>query len=140
MAITLSTAANNAAINAACDAIVDLLDAGAGAGHIQLTLADGTTEVATCVGQDPFFGNAGAVTPGEAAQSGNAVDSDATGNVAEVTLFQARDSDNTEVWNGTVAESGADLNIDDGTVDASVIIEAGATVTLSSITFTVTVA
>lgn len=135
MAITLSEAAETAAVNAACNAIVDLLDAGSGAGHIRLTLANGTTEVATCVGQDPFFGNAVA---GVATQSGSAVDSDATGNVAAVTLFQARDSDNNEVWSGTVAESAADLNIDDGTPGGGVIIEAGAVVTLSSITFTVT--
>lgn len=135
MAITLSEAAETAAVNAACNAIVDLLDAGSGAGHIRLTLANGTTEVATCVGQDPFFGNAVA---GVATQSGSAVDSDATGNVAAVTLFQARDSDNNMVWSGTVAESGADLNIDDGTPGGGVIIEAGAVVTLSSITFTVT--
>lgn len=135
MAITLSEAAETAAVNAACNAIVDLLDAGSGAGHIRLTLADGTTEVATCVGQDPFFGNAVA---GVATQSGSAVDSDATGNVAAVTLFQARDSDNNMVWSGTVAESAADLNIDDGTPGGGVIIEAGAVVTLSSITFTVT--
>lgn len=135
MAITLSVAAETAAVNAACNAIVDLLDAGSGAGHIRLTLANGTTEVATCVGQDPFFGNAVA---GVATQSGSAVDSDATGNVAAVTLFQARDSDNNMVWSGTVAESAADLNIDDGTPGGGVIIEAGAVVTLSSITFTVT--
>lgn len=135
MAITLSEAAETAAVNAACNAIVDLLDAGSGAGHIRLTLANGTTEVATCVGQDPFFGNAVA---GVATQSGSAVDSDATGNVAAVTLFQARDSDNNMVWSGTVAESAADLNIDDGTPGGGVIIEAGAVVTLSSITFTVT--
>lgn len=137
MAITLSETAETAAINAACDAIVDLLDAGSGAGHIRLTLANGTTEVATCVGQDPFFGSA---SDGVATQSGSAVDSDATGNVSAVELFQARDSDGTEVWNGSVAESGADLNIDDGSAGGGVIIEAGAVVTLSSITFTVALA
>lgn len=137
MAITLASAAETAAINAACDAIVDLLDAGTGAGHIRLCLADGTTEVATCVGQDPFFGGA---TAGVATQSGNAVDSDATGSASAVTTFQARDSNNATVWSGTVAESGADLNIDDGSAGGGVIIEAGAVVTLSSIAFTVALA
>jgi hypothetical protein len=135
MAITLASATETAAINAACNAIVDLLDEGSGAGHIRLTLADGTTEVATCVGQDPFFGAAAA---GVATQSGTAVDSAATGNASPVTLFQARDSDNTLRWSGTVGESGADLNIDDGDTDGDVIIEPNAVVTLSSIQFTVT--
>lgn len=135
MAITLASAVETAAINAACDAIVDSLDAGSGSGQIVLYLANGTTEVATCVGQKPFFG---AATGGVATQSGTAVDSSATGNVAAVTLFEAQTSAGTECWSGTVAESAADLNIDDGTPGGGVIIEAGAVVTLSSITFTVT--
>jgi hypothetical protein len=135
MAITLASGTETAAINAACNAIVDLLDEGSTAGHIRLTLADGTTEVATCVGQDPFFG---AATAGVATQSGTAVDSAATGNAAAVTIFQARDSDDVLRWSGTVAESAADLNIDDGTPGGGVIIEENAVVTLSGIEFTVT--
>lgn len=135
MAITLASAANTAAINAACDAIVDLVDV-SGPGHIRLTLDDGTTEVATCTFQNPAFGAAAA---GVATQNGNAVDSAATGSASAVTKFQARDGANAEVWNGTVAESAADLNIDDGTPGGGVIIETNAVVTLSSITFTVSV-
>lgn len=137
MAITLSSAANTAAINAAADAVADLVDGGAGAGHIRLTLTDGTTEVATCVGQDPFFGAAAA---GVATQSGNAVDSSATGSASAVDTFQLRDSNNAEVLSGAVAESASDLNIDDGTAGGGVIIDAGATVTLSNCTITFTVA
>ena len=136
MAITLASSVATAARNAACDAIVDSLDAGSGAGRFVLTLADGSTVVATCVGQDPFFG---AATAGTATQSGTAVDSAATGNGSAVTRFFARDSDNTLCWEGTVAESGADLNIDDGTPGGGVIIEANAVVTLSSIQFTVNI-
>lgn len=137
MAITLSSAVQTSMLNAAANAWADSIDGGSGAGHIRLTLADGTTEVATCVGSDPFFGSAVA---GVCTQSGTAVDSAATGNAGAVTLFQARTSDNTEVWNGTVAESGADLNIDDGTAGGGVIIAANAVVTLSNITLTVTFA
>lgn len=136
MAIILAAATETAAINAACNAIVDLVDV-SGAGHIRLTLPNGTTEVATCTFQNPAFG---AAASGVATQSGNAVDADATGNGSAVTLFQARNGASTEVWNGTVAESGADLNIDDGTVGGGVIIQAGAVVTLSNITFTVSMA
>ena len=137
MAITLASAVQTSMLNAAANAWADSIDGGSGAGHIRLTLANGTTEVATCIGSDPFFGDAVA---GVCTQSGNAVDSAATGNAAAVTLFQARDSDNTECWNGTVAESGADLNIDDGTPGGGVIIAANAVVTLSNITLTVTFA
>ena len=136
MAISLSTAAATAARNAACNAIVDLVDV-AGPGHIRLTLANGTTEVATCPFQATAFG---AAVNGVATQNGTAVDATATGNVTATTLFQARDGASLEVWNGTVAESGADLNIDDGTVGGGVIIQANAVVTLSNITFTVSMA
>lgn len=137
MAITIASAVQTSMINAAANAWADSIDGGAGAGHIRLTLADGTTEVATCVGQDPFFGSAVA---GVCTQSGNAVDSAATGNAGAVTLFQARDSDNTECWNGTVSESGGggDLILDDGSAGGGVIIDANAVVTLSNITLTVT--
>jgi hypothetical protein len=136
MAITLASAVATAARNGACDAIVDSLDAGAGAGRIVL-LTEADAVVATCVGQDPFFG---AASNGVATQSGTAVDPAAVGNASAVTKFSARDSDAVEKWNGTVAESGADLNIDDGTPGGGVIIEANAVVTLSSITFTVSFA
>lgn len=134
---TLATAAATAAINAAANAVADLVDAGSGAGHVRLCLANGTTEVATCVGQDPFFGNA---SGGVCTQSGSAVDNDATGNAAAVETFQLRDSDNANVITGTVAESGADINIDDGTAGGGVIIEAGATVTLTGLTITFEIA
>lgn len=137
MAIVLESAAETAAVNAACNAIVDLLDAGSGSGYIELQLDDGSTEVATCVGQKPFFGNA---TAGVATQSGSAVDSDATGSASAVTKFAACDSDDNVIWTGSVGESASDLNIDDGTAGGGVIIEAGAVVTLSSIEFTVALA
>ena len=136
MAITLAAAAETAAINAACNAIVDLLDVG-GAGHLRITLENGTTEVATCVGQATFFGAAAA---GVATQNGNAVDASATGNASPVTRFQARNQANTTIWDGTVAEELADLNIDDQTAGGGVIIQAGAVVTLSNIQFAVSMA
>jgi hypothetical protein len=137
MAITLSTAAAEAARPAACNAIVDLVDV-SGPGDIQLTLADGTTQVAQCVFQNPAFGNASAA--GVATQNGTAVDTAADGNVAAVTIFHARNGLGATIWSGTVAESGADLNIDDGTPGGGVIIEPNAVVTLSSISFTVSIA
>jgi hypothetical protein len=134
MAVTIASAVQTAMINAAANAWADSIDA-SGSGQIVLFLADGTTEVATCVGSNPFFG---AAVAGVCGQSGNAVDTAATGNVAAVTLFEAQTGAGTKVWEGTVAESGADLNIDDGTVGSGVIIDPNAVVTLSNITLTVT--
>jgi hypothetical protein len=134
MAITLAAGTITAARNGACNAIVDTLDLDAGNGRYILKLANNSTVVATCVGQKPFFGDA---ANGVATQSGNAQDPAAVGNVSAVTLFDAASSTGTVRWSGTVAESGADLNIDDGTPGGGVIIQANAVVTLSNITFTV---
>jgi hypothetical protein len=132
--VTLASAVQTSMINAAANAWADSIDGGAGAGRIILFLADGTTEVATCVGADPFFGSA---ANGVCAQSGNAVDLAATGNAAQVTQFSAQTSAGTVCWTGTVAESGADLNINDNTVGGGVVIAPNAVVTLSNITLTV---
>ena len=134
MAITLSAAANTASINAACDAIVDLVDV-SGPGTIQLqTAAD--AEVATLTFSNPAFGAAAAGTA-----TANAItnDSSATGSASPVTKFRVFDGAATEIWNGTVTEvsGGGDIEISDGTVDGNVIIDAGAIVSLTSITFSV---
>lgn len=93
--------------NAACDAVVDLVDAGAGAGEIRI----GTTAMGTILAvlpmSDPAFG------PASSGQSNvNPITDDssanATGTAAE---FEMRDSDGNNVITGTVATSGADLNL-----------------------------
>jgi len=126
MAITLTTAARNAA----CDAIVDLVDAGTGAGTIELKSAAstvaGTNEVATLTFSDPAFG---AASSGVATAGTITDDTNATGGTAS--HFTVFDSDGNAVWQGTVATSGADLNL------SSTTIGAGSTVTISSFTFTV---
>lgn len=132
MAITLIAATDTAAINAACDAIVDAVDTG-GAGSIIMQTA-GDVEVATCVFSATAFGASAA---GVATANAITNDSSATGNASAVTKFEVRDGAATEIWNGTVAESGADLNIDDGTPGGGVVIGAGAVVSISSMTFTV---
>lgn len=125
MAITLTTAARNAA----CDAIVDLIDAGTGAGTIELKSAAstvaGTSEVATLTFSDPAFG---AASSGVATASAITDDTNATGGTAG--FFTMFDSDANAVLQGTVATSGADLNM------SSVSIGAGDTVSISSLTIT----
>ena len=133
MAITLSSAASTAAINAACNAIVDLVDGGAGAGTIVLKTAV-DAEVARLTFSDPAFGSAAA---GVATANAITNDSDAAGNASPVTKFAVEDSDVVEVWTGAVAESASDLNIDDGTPGGGVVIDTNAVVSISSITFTI---
>ena len=136
MAIVIEAAVETAMINAAANAWADSIDA-TSAGAYWLYLANGTTEVATCRGPATFFG---AAVAGVCTQASAATDTDATGNVAAVTVFIARNGADGEVWRGSVGESGQDLNISDGTVDTNVIIDTNAVVTLTGITLTVTLA
>jgi len=109
MAVTLTTAARNAA----CDAIVDLLDAGAGAAYIELMLANGTTEVATLTMNDPAFGAAGAGVAGRADMDASPTveDTSATGNAAAATIALFKDSNGVEVFRCAVGTSGSDINL-----------------------------
>ncbi len=124
MAITLSTAARNAA----ADAIVDLVDAGTtdSAGDIIL-MTSGDVEVSTHLLSNPAFGAAAA---GSATANAIGDDTSATGGTA--TLFKVQDRDNNEIWRGTVGTtgSGADLEM------PSNIIGAGDTVKGTSYVFT----
>ena len=127
MAITLTTAARNAA----CDAIVDLVDAGAGAGTLEIKSAAstvaGTNEVATLTFADPAFG--AAATGVASLASAMTDDTSATGGTAtDYTVF---DSNNNAVWQGAVSTSGSDLNL------SSTTIGAGDTVSVSTFTLTV---
>ena len=104
MAITLSTAARNAA----CNGIVDLLDAGAPPGNLKLyTAAAGL--LATMPLANTAFGNAGAVNPGEAVAAAIA-EALATG-AGTVTNFTACNAAGTVVFSGSCAVAGADLLI-----------------------------
>jgi hypothetical protein len=127
MAITLTANARNAA----CDGIVDLVDAGAGAGTLEIKSAAstvaGTSEVATLTFADPSFGAAAAGTA--ALASAMTSDTNATGGTAG--FYTVFDSNSVAVWQGTVATSGADLNL------SSTTIGAGDTVTVSAFTLTV---
>lgn len=126
MAITLTANARNAA----CDGIVDLVDAGAGAGTLEIKTAAstvaGTSEAATLTFTDPAFGAAAA---GVATASAITDDTNATGGTAsDYTVF---DSNSAAVWQGSVSTSGADLNLSSTTIGAS------DTVSISSLTLTV---
>lgn len=117
---TLETIARNAA----CDAIVDLIDAGAGAGTLVFQTS-GDVEVATLTFSDPAFG---AASGGTATAAAISPDTSATGGtVAQASAF---DSNATKVIEFTVSTSGADINL------SSLTIGAGDTVSMSSLTVT----
>jgi len=118
---TLETSARNAA----CDAIVDLIDAGASAGTLQFETS-GDVEVATLTFSDPAFGNA---ATGVATASSITSDTNATGGtIAQASFY---DSDSNKVLEATVSTSGADINL------SSLSVTAGDTVSVSSLTVTV---
>ena len=123
MAVTLTTAARNAA----CDAIVDLVDGGSSDANGDLVImTSGDVEVATLALTNPAFG---ASSSGTATAATISDDSSATGGTAA--LFKMQNRDNTEVFRGTVATSGGDLNL------SSLTIAASDTVSVSSFTLTV---
>lgn len=123
MGITLTTAARNAA----CDAIVDLVDGGTTDANGDLVImTSGDVEVATLAMSNPAFG---AASTGVATASAISDDTNATGGTAALHKIQNRD--NTEIWRGTVGSGSGDLDL------SSVTIGAGDTVSVSSYTLTV---
>lgn len=129
---------SNLARSAACDAIVDLLDGGAGAATIQIrtgtaptntTDADSGTLLATLTMTDPAFGAAssGVAT---AATITDDVSADASGTAEH---FRAKDSDGTVIFQGTVTATGGGGDLTFNTVS----FVAGGLVQVTSLTFTV---
>lgn len=102
-----------AARNAACNAIVDLIDAGSGAGNMVFRTA-ANAEAATCQMSDPAFG---AASSGIATASAITDDTSATG--GSVTYATLQDSDAVEAYRVTVAVSGADVDISSVTLASS---------------------
>lgn len=122
MTVTLTTTARNAA----CDAIVDLIEVGSTDANGDLVIRTaGDVEVATLAFSNPAFGNS---ATGVATASAISDDTNATGGTAANFIFQ--DRDNTEVLEGSVGTSGEDLNL------SSVSIGAGDTVSVTSFTVT----
>ena len=136
-----NTRVSNAAAIAACDAIVDLIDGGAGAGKVRIysgsqpadpdTAATGTL-LAEITLNDPAFGAAADAAPGGQATAdltGGLEDSsaDATGTAG---YFRVVDSDNTAIMDGEVGTSGADMNLN------TTSIVSGASVSITSWTVT----
>ena len=120
MAVTHPTTVRNGL----ADYVVDLIDAGAGAGTLEFQTS-GNVEVATLTFSDPAFG---AATGGTATASAITSDTSATGGT--VAKFVVKDSNGNPVFYGAVSTSGSDINL------SSLSVGAGDTVSISSLTYT----
>lgn len=129
MTIKISTAARNAA----CDAIVDLLDAGASFGTIKIY--DGTQPagpgtaitsqvlLATFTLEDPAFGSA---ATGVATLDATPVLSTTGVAASTATWFRALDSNAVAVFDGSAGTSGTDLLLNTATISVGVTVECSA--------------
>ena len=123
MAVTYTTAVKTARMNA----VKDQIDAGAGAGKLEI----GTTAMGTVLATITLADPCGTVTNGVLTLSGmpkSDTSADATGTAAAARI---RDSNNTDIITGlTVGTSGTDIVLD------STSITTGQTVTINSATIT----
>ena len=119
MAVTHATTVRTAI----ADLVVDLIDAGAGAGTVEF-LTSGDVEVATLTFSDPAFG---AASSGTATASAITSDTSATGGT--VAKFRTKDSNGNVVFLGAVSTSGSDINL------SSLSVGVGDTVAISSLTY-----
>ncbi len=138
--MALNTTISNAAAIVACNGIVDLLDAGAGAALVRIY--DGTqpanpdvaitteTLLAELTCSDPAFGGATDGAPGGVATASAITDDSSANATGTASWFRAVDSNGLAVLDGSVGTSGADLNLN------TVSITSGATVSVSSWTVT----
>lgn len=126
----------NAAASAAADAVVDAIDAGAGAGLLRIYDGTQAATADTAVGaqvllaeltfSDPAFG---AASNGVATASAITQDSSANA-TGTATWFRVVTSTGTAIFDGTVGTSGADLNLN------TTSIVAGAAVSVTAFTYT----
>lgn len=109
--------------NTLCDAVVDALDAGAGAGIIRMETGAAAL-LATLTFSDPAFGAASGGTA-----TANAITDETSATAGTMAQFETRDSNAVSVFLGSVATSGADINFN------QVILSGGETVSISSLTY-----
>lgn len=132
----MTTRISNAAAAAAADAVVDLLDGGAGAGYIEVRTGAqpasvGTAATGTLLGtltlSDPAFGAATSANPAVATAAAITSDSsaDASGTAG---WFRGYDSAGTAVIDGSITATGGggDMELDNVTVVA------GGTISISA--------
>lgn len=132
----MATRISTGAAQAACNAVVDLLDGGAGAGYVEIRTGSQPATVATAASgtllgtltlSDPAFGNATAASPSVATASAITSDTnaDASGTAG---WFRGYDSTGAAVIDGSITATGGggDMTLD------TVSIVAGGTIALTS--------
>lgn len=129
MGITLSTGARNAA----CNAIVDLLDVGSGAAG-DFRFLDGASPIVIIDCQAKGSGAFGAASNGAAALAATPRSGVASGDSSSpgIDIFEARDADDAVVFSGTCSGTGGggDIEFDNA------LVLTGQTVNLASFTLT----
>lgn len=139
----MATRISNAVALAKCNAAVDLVDGGSGAGKLLLRTgapptncedADSGTLIATFTLPDPAFGNAADIAPGARATAGSIdpVNAAAASNAAEAKYFRVKDSDDVVIFQGTCTASGGGGQM---TID-NMDIASGQEITITSLTYT----
>ena len=114
--------------NAIADTVVDLIDAGSGAGKLKFYTADGGSLLAELTFSATAFG---AATGGVATAA--AITADSNTAFGEVTWFEVQDSDGTLVFEGDVSSDDAA----NGSIQlSSTNLGTGDTVSVSSLTYT----
>jgi hypothetical protein len=123
MAIIYTTAVKNARMSA----VVTQIDAGAGAGVLQI----GTTGMASILAEITLADPSGTVTGGVLTFSSFPRSDTSANNTGTAAAARVRDSNGVDIITGlTVGTSGSDINLD------STSITAGQTVTITSATIT----
>jgi hypothetical protein len=114
-----ATRISNACARAMCDALVDKVDQGSGAGKVRIYTASQPADPDTAIGaqtllaeltfSDPAFGAAADAAPGGRATA-NAITSDSSANATGTAAwFRVLDSDNTALWDGDVGTGSHDM-------------------------------
>lgn len=135
-----ATRISNLSARAMCDALVDRVDNGSGAGKCRIYNGTQATDPDTAVGaqtllaeltfSDPAFGAAADANPGGRATA-NAITSDSAADATgTASWFRVLDSDNTAHWDGSVGTSDADMIVN------TTAFVAGAEVAITSWTVT----
>ena len=108
------------------NAVVDAIDAGAGAGYIEFQ-DSGDTEVATLAFTDPAFG-----ASSSAVATADTISDDTTATGGTIAKARFKDSDDTEVLSCSVTATsgGGDIEL------TGVVIGVGSTVSMSALTYT----
>lgn len=138
----MASSISNVAARAACDAVVDLVDGGAGAGLLRIYSGTIPADADTALGaqvllaeltmSDPAFGAAADANPGGRATA-SAITGDTSANATGTAAFyRLVDSNGTTIVQGSVTATGGggDLQLN------SVAIQSGAAVTVTSFTLT----